>query len=76
MLQDKGFIFPSLFPLGAPGLFDLKKDGCFHLCIDYRELNKLRSRIAVLSQGWMICLINLKVLGGFQKSIFILVTIN
>ncbi|GJW57485.1 putative reverse transcriptase domain-containing protein [Tanacetum coccineum] len=40
-LQDKGFIRPSHSPWGAPVLFMKKKDGSFHICIDYRELNKI-----------------------------------
>ncbi|GJX41466.1 putative nucleotidyltransferase, ribonuclease H [Tanacetum coccineum] len=40
-LQDKGFIRPSHSPWGAPVLFVKKKDGSFHMCINYRELNKL-----------------------------------
>nr|GEX38021.1 putative reverse transcriptase domain-containing protein [Tanacetum cinerariifolium] len=40
-LQDKGFIRPSSPPWGAPLLFVKKKDGSFHMCIDYQELNKL-----------------------------------
>ncbi|GJS67549.1 putative reverse transcriptase domain-containing protein [Tanacetum coccineum] len=40
-LQEKGFIRPSHSPWGAPILFVKKKDGSFHMCIDYRELNKL-----------------------------------
>ncbi|GJY90506.1 reverse transcriptase domain-containing protein [Tanacetum coccineum] len=40
-MQDKGFIRPSHSPWGAPVLFVKKKDGSFHMCIDYRELNKL-----------------------------------
>ncbi|GJV10245.1 putative reverse transcriptase domain-containing protein [Tanacetum coccineum] len=40
-LLDKGFIRPSSSPWGAPVLFVKKKDGSFHMCIDYRELNKL-----------------------------------
>nr|GEV63526.1 hypothetical protein [Tanacetum cinerariifolium] len=40
-LQDKGFIRPSSSPWGAPVLFVKKKDGCFRMCIDYKELNKL-----------------------------------
>ncbi|GKB92122.1 putative reverse transcriptase domain-containing protein [Tanacetum coccineum] len=40
-LSDKGFIRPSSSPWGAPVLFVKKKDGSFHMCIDYQELNKL-----------------------------------
>ncbi|GJX78546.1 putative reverse transcriptase domain-containing protein [Tanacetum coccineum] len=40
-LQDKGFIRPSHSSWGAPVLFVKKKDGLLHMCIDYRELNKL-----------------------------------
>ncbi|GJS05805.1 putative reverse transcriptase domain-containing protein [Tanacetum coccineum] len=40
-LLEKGFIRPSSSPWGAPVLFVKKKDGSFHMCIDYRELNKL-----------------------------------
>ncbi|GKF99930.1 putative reverse transcriptase domain-containing protein [Tanacetum coccineum] len=40
-ISDKGFIRPSSLPWGAPVLFVKKKDGSFHMCIDYRELNKL-----------------------------------
>nr|GEY00008.1 putative reverse transcriptase domain-containing protein [Tanacetum cinerariifolium] len=40
-LSDKGFIRPNSSPWGAPVLFVKKKDGYFHMCIDYRKLNKL-----------------------------------
>nr|GEU29021.1 putative reverse transcriptase domain-containing protein [Tanacetum cinerariifolium] len=40
-LSEKGFIRPSSLPWGAPVLFIKKKDGSFHMCIDYQELNKL-----------------------------------
>nr|GFA40199.1 putative reverse transcriptase domain-containing protein [Tanacetum cinerariifolium] len=41
-LSDKGFIRPSSLPWGAPVLFVKKKDGSFQMCINYRELNKLK----------------------------------
>ncbi|GKA85002.1 putative reverse transcriptase domain-containing protein [Tanacetum coccineum] len=40
-LSDRGFIRPSSSSRGAPILFVKEKDGCFRMCIDYRELNKL-----------------------------------
>ncbi|KAA0036538.1 pol protein [Cucumis melo var. makuwa] len=40
-LLDKGFVRPSVSPWGALVLFVKKKDGSMHLCIDYRELNKV-----------------------------------
>nr|GEV36063.1 putative reverse transcriptase domain-containing protein [Tanacetum cinerariifolium] len=40
-LSNKGFIRPRSSSWGAPVLFVKKKDGSFHMCIDYREQNKL-----------------------------------
>jgi len=40
-LLDKNSIFPSVSPWGAPVLFVKKKDETLHMCMDYRQLNKL-----------------------------------
>ena len=39
-LLDIGFIMPSISMCGAPIIFVRKKDGSFHLCIYYRDLNR------------------------------------
>ena len=57
-LMDKGFITPSTSPWGAPVLFAKKKDKILRLCIDYRQLNRVRSRIGTHYRGLMICLIS------------------
>ncbi|GJP86532.1 hypothetical protein CLOP_g16546, partial [Closterium sp. NIES-67] len=40
-LLTKGFIRPSTSPYAAPILFNLKKDGGFRMCIDYRALKRI-----------------------------------
>ena len=43
-LLSKGFVKMSTSPWGAPVLFVKKKYGSLHLCIDYRQLNKVTIR--------------------------------
>ena len=52
-LIEKGYIRPSVSPWGAPILFVKKKDGMMHMCIDYRQLNKMT--INNHYPGSMIC---------------------
>lgn len=40
-LLDKGFIIPSVSPLGASVLFVKKKDRLMRMCKDYRHVNKV-----------------------------------
>jgi len=40
-LLDKGLIQSSVSPWGPPVLFVKKKDGTFHLCVDYRDLDRV-----------------------------------
>nr|KYP63406.1 Retrotransposable element Tf2 [Cajanus cajan] len=40
-LLEKQMVRPSVSPWGAPVLLVKKKDGKAHLCVDYRQLNKL-----------------------------------
>ena len=39
-LLEQRFIKPGVSPWGTPVLFKKKKDGTFHLCIDFRGLNQ------------------------------------
>ena len=41
-LLDKGFIWHSVSPLGSLVLFVNMKDGYLRICIDYRQLNKVK----------------------------------
>jgi hypothetical protein len=40
-MWEKGYIWPSVSPWGAPALFVKKKYGTLRLCIHYRQLNKM-----------------------------------
>jgi hypothetical protein len=40
-LLEKGFIYPSSSPWGAPVIFILKKDDTQRLCMDYHALNEV-----------------------------------
>ena len=40
-LLDRGFIIPCTSPWGASVLFVKKKDKTLHLCIDYRQQNRV-----------------------------------
>jgi hypothetical protein len=40
-LLDKGYIYPSASPWGAPVIFVPRKDGTQRMCMDYRSLNEV-----------------------------------
>ncbi|XP_026384611.1 uncharacterized protein LOC113280171 [Papaver somniferum] len=40
-LEQAGFILPSTSPYSSPILMVKNKDGSWHMCVDYRALNKL-----------------------------------
>lgn len=68
-LHNKGFIWHSTFPWVAPVLF-VKKEKTFHMCIAYRDLNLVTTRVNTQFSGLMICLINYKVLPNLPSSHF------
>src|ERR1700731_826695 len=43
-MLDKGFIWPSKSPAGAPVLVAKKKDRGLCLCVDYQGLNKITQK--------------------------------
>jgi len=47
-LLEKGYIRPSTSPWRALMLFVKKMDETLRLCINYRELNKITSKIVTL----------------------------
>ena len=59
-LLDKGFIRPSISPLGAPIFFVKNKDGSLRMCIDTANLIKSPLRLSTLSLGLTTCLIIFK----------------
>jgi hypothetical protein len=60
-LLEKSFIHPRSSPLRDPMIFVSKKDGTQRLCVEYRVLNEVTSRISTRCLGLMIYLINSKV---------------
>jgi hypothetical protein len=57
-LLDKGYIHPSSSPWGSPGLFVKKRDGSLRMCVDYRPLNGVTTRINIHCPALMFSLIN------------------
>jgi hypothetical protein len=54
-LLSKGFIHPSSSPWGAPTLFVDKKDESRRMCVVYRSLNEVNTKINILYPGSRIC---------------------
>ncbi|GJT23617.1 putative reverse transcriptase domain-containing protein [Tanacetum coccineum] len=75
-LLEKGFIRPSSSPWEAPVLFVKKKDGLLHMCIDYRELNKMTVKNRYPLPRIDDFLINFKVQVYIQKLIYVRGIIN
>ncbi|MCO5568504.1 hypothetical protein L7F22_022203 [Adiantum nelumboides] len=40
-LVEKGMVRPSSSPFCTPDLLEHKKDGTYHMCVDYRALNRI-----------------------------------
>jgi hypothetical protein len=57
-LLEKGYIFPSSFPWGAPVIFVPKKDGTQRMCMDYCARNEIIIKNSAHYFGLRICLIN------------------
>jgi hypothetical protein len=57
-LLAKGFIQPSSSPWGCPAIFVKKKDQTLRMCVNYRPLMRLLSKISTLFHGLIFYLIN------------------